>query len=113
MGVGKRGNQVYMIDFGMAKKYRHPRTQLHIPYRENKGIIGTTRYISINMHLGAELSRRDDLESLGYMIMYFCRGSLPWQGLKTATKKQKYDLVKEMKMNTPTETLCRYVFIFL
>ncbi len=56
---------------------------------------------------GAEQSRRDDMESLGYVMLYFCRGSLPWQGLKAATKKQKYDRIMEKKMTTPTEVLCR------
>ena len=112
MGLGKRGNQVNVIDFGLAKKYRDPRTHLHIPYKENKNLTGTARYASINTHLGVEQSRRDDLESLGYVIMYFCRGSLPWQGLKAATKKQKYDRIMEKKMTTSTEALCRY-FIFI
>jgi len=47
------------------------------------------------------------MESLGYVMLYFCRGSLPWQGLKAATKKQKYDRIMEKKMTTPTEVLCR------
>ncbi|KAK7208396.1 kinase-like domain-containing protein [Myxozyma melibiosi] len=107
MGIGKRGNQVNVIDFGLAKKFRDPRSHMHIPYRENKNLTGTARYASVNTHLGVEQSRRDDLESLGYVLMYFCRGSLPWQGLKAATKKQKYDRIMERKMSTPTEILCR------
>ncbi|CCH44422.1 putative casein kinase [Wickerhamomyces ciferrii] len=107
MGIGKRGAQVNVIDFGLAKKFRDPRTHLHIPYRENKNLTGTARYASINTHLGIEQSRRDDLESLGYVLIYFCRGFLPWQGLKAATKRQKYDRIMEKKMSTPAEILGR------
>ncbi|KAG7851408.1 hypothetical protein KL941_001077 [Ogataea angusta] len=107
MGIGKKGSQVNVIDFGLAKKFRDPRTHLHIPYRENKNLTGTARYASINTHLGIEQSRRDDLESLGYVLIYFCRGSLPWQGLKAATKRQKYDRILEKKMATPAEVLAR------
>ncbi|KAH3673141.1 hypothetical protein WICMUC_003864 [Wickerhamomyces mucosus] len=107
MGIGKRGSQVNVIDFGLAKKYRDPRTHLHIPYRENKNLTGTARYASVNTHLGLEQSRRDDLESLGYVLIYFCKGSLPWQGLKAATKRQKYDRIMEKKMSSPAEILGR------
>ncbi|XP_068989826.1 casein kinase I isoform X2 [Neodiprion pinetum] len=107
MGLGKKGNLVYIIDFGLAKKYRDGRTHMHIPYRENKNLTGTARYASINTHLGIEQSRRDDLESLGYVLMYFNRGSLPWQGLKAATKRQKYERISEKKMSTPIEELCK------
>lgn len=107
MGLGKRANQVHIIDFGLAKKYRDPKSHIHIPYRENKNLTGTARYASINTHLGIEQSRRDDIESLGYVMMYFLRGSLPWQGLKAATKKQKYEKISEKKMVTAIEILCR------
>jgi serine/threonine protein kinase len=107
MGLAKKGNLVYIIDFGLAKKFRDPRTHQHIAYRENKNLTGTARYASINTHMGVEQSRRDDLESLGYVFMYFNRGSLPWQGLKAQTKRQKYERISEKKIATAVDELCK------
>lgn len=107
IGLGKRAQICHTIDFGLAKKFRDPKTHHHIPYKENKNLTGTARYASINTHIGIEQSRRDDMESLGYVLMYFVRGSLPWQGLKANTKKQKYERIMEKKMSTPIDVLCR------
>ncbi|GFT60412.1 casein kinase I isoform epsilon [Nephila pilipes] len=107
MGLGKKNNLVYIIDFGLAKKYRDSRTNLHIPRKENKAFAGSSKYASINTHLGTEQSRRDDLETLGYVLMLFIRGNLPWQGFTGATKQQRINKVGEKKMSTPVEKLCR------
>lgn len=107
MGTGRKANQVYVIDFGLAKRYRDPKTGQHIQYREGKSLTGTARYASISTHLGIEQSRRDDIEAMGYVFMYFLRGSLPWQGLPANTKREKYERIMERKMSTTVEALCR------
>ncbi|RSH84416.1 casein kinase I [Apiotrichum porosum] len=107
--IGRPGTKgagtIHVVDFGMAKQYRDPKTKQHIPYRERKSLSGTARYMSINTHLGREQSRRDDLEALGHVFFYFLRGGLPWQGLKAATNKQKYEKIGEKKQSTPIAEL--------
>lgn len=107
IGTGSRKHICHIIDFGLAKKFQDPRSGRHIPYLEGKNLTGTARYASINTHLGVEQSRRDDMESLGFVLMYFLRGSLPWQGLKATTKKQKYQRILERKQATHPDQLCR------
>ena len=80
---------VHVLDLGLAKYYRDTITQNHIDYKNGVGMTGTPRYCSINAHKGHEQSRRDDLESLGYMLIYFMKGSLPWQGIKSRSKDDK------------------------
>jgi len=79
----------------------------HIPYKENKNLTGTARYASINTHLGIEQARRDDLEGLCYVLLYFLKGSLPWQNMKANNKKDKYERIMEKKLSTPIDFLCK------
>jgi len=88
MGVGTKGNTVYMTDIGLAKEIEDPNKRTY-------SVVGTLRYASINAHLGKEQSPRDDMESLGYVLLYLLKGSLPWQGLKCKPKEKEKMILKE------------------
>lgn len=105
MGCGANENKVFLIDFGLSKRFRNL-NGLHIPYQVQKKFIGTARYSSIYTHFGIEQSRRDDLESLGNVFIYFLKGTLPWQNVKAKTKENKYEEIINIKTSTELSTLC-------
>ena len=90
MGTGSKSDVVYLIDYGLSKRYTDPKTLEHIPFREGKQMTGTARYTSLNTHLGYENGRRDDIESLNYVLIYLITGTLPW------IIERRPDLFKEM-----------------
>ena len=105
IGLKKKNNIIYMIDYGLTRKYCDSHKN-HIPYKEGKNLTGTALYASIYTHKGIEQSRRDDLESLGYMLIYFCKGELPWMNVKAKNKAGKYKKIMEKKMEMKPEILC-------
>ena len=106
LGTGKRQGIIYVIDFGLAKRYKDPKTGQHNKFKNDKSLTGTARYASLNSHLGFEQSRRDDIESIGHIMIYFMKGILPWQGLKNTKNEPKLEQIKNLKKNTPLKTLC-------
>ena len=113
MGLNENNAHLYIIDFGLSKKYRSSETLLQYPLIKRKKLVGTARYASIHALEEFEQSRRDDLESVGYVLLYFLRGSLPWQGLKVKAKEERYKKILEKKKETTSEELCRgFPFIF-
>ena len=107
MGAKEHNDRLYLLDFGLAKKYRSSRTLIQYPYVKKKKLTGTARYASIHALEAYEQSRRDDLESVGYVLMYFLRGDLPWQGLKIRSKEDRYKKILDKKKETTSEELCR------
>ena len=107
MGLNEDNEKLYILDFGLAKKYRSSRTLIQYPYIKKKKLTGTARYASIHALEAYEQSRRDDLESIGYVLMYFLRGNLPWQGLKVRSKEDRYKKILEKKRETSSEDLCK------
>jgi serine/threonine protein kinase len=106
LGVGESSDQVFLVDFGLAQLFRDPVTNLHIAQSDASDFIGTARYSSINRHLGLAPSRRDDLESLVYVIVYLVKGRLPWQGILVQPDQIYEEEVLKVKQVTTVEALC-------
>ena len=107
IGYGDKYKYIYILDFGLSKKYRSSTTKIHFPFTENNKLIGNIRYSSINTLEGGTQSRRDDLESIGYLIIFLLLGKLPWQGKLSPNKEDKYYKIREIKKNTTAEELCK------
>ena len=107
MGIKEKNQNLYILDFGLAKKYRSSKNLVQYPLIKKKKLTGTARYASINALEEYEQSRRDDLESVSYVLMYFLRGNLPWQGLKVKVKEERYQKILEKKKETTSEELCK------
>ena len=104
-GYYKIDTKIYLIDFGLSKKYYSVSKQKHIKFKKGYNLVGTARYCSRNAHKGYELSRRDDIESLGYCLIYFLKGILPWQGLKVKRIEDQFKKIAEKKIATSFEEL--------
>ena len=107
MGRNEFNGTLYLIDFGLAKKFRSSRTLKQFPLTKRKSLTGTARYASINALQGYEQSRRDDLESAAYVLMYLLRGDLPWQNIKIKGKKDKYAKICNKKKEVTSQELCK------
>ncbi len=107
LGLDNKSHIIYLLDFGLSKKFRSSRTHQHIKFSVNKKLTGTARYASINALKGCEQSRRDDLEAIGYVLMYFLRSSLPWQGLHVNKGEDRYKKILQKKKGTSAEELCK------
>ena len=106
--IGKKfeSKKIFIVDFGLSKRYIDKMTNKHILYKEGKGLTGTARYVSLNTHYGIEQSRRDDIECIAYNLIYFAKGKLPWQGIKTKNKKEKHKKIMECKEQYKEDKLC-------
>lgn len=106
-GTGANSGKIYIIDFGLCKRYRNQYNKQHIAYSEGKALTGTARYASINAMAGGEQSRRDDMESLGYVLIYLLKGELPWMDQKSENVEEKFSKVLQKKKNTKISDLVK------
>ena len=106
IGIKEKSKYIYLLDFGLSKKYIDEKTNKHYNFEKNNKLIGNARYSSINALEGGTQSRRDDLESLGYLLLFFLLGRLPWQGYVSNSKEDKYYKITEIKKKTTAKELC-------
>jgi serine/threonine protein kinase len=105
--IGRKDPQtIYLIDFGLSKKYRSEKTRKHVRFGFTGKLTGTLRFASANAIRGGEQSRRDDIESIGYMLVYFLKKKLPWQGITANKKMERYLKIYNLKKNITPDKLC-------
>lgn len=105
MGRGNQAHCLYMVNFRNAKKYMSS-SKKHLKFKDGSNPGGTMRYASINAHVGIECSRRDDMESLAYVLIYFLKGNLPWQNLKASSIQEKFANILNKKVSLSVEEVC-------
>ena len=101
-------NTIYLIDFGLSCSFwDNSYTQRHYKYATGLNFVGTLRYASLNSHNGIKQSRRDDLESMIYILIYFLKGKLPWQDIKAKNKEERYKIIQQKKSKISIDSLCQ------
>lgn len=106
MGLGENSNIVHIIDFGLARSFIDPKTGEHIPPRKYRSLVGTCLFCSLNSHNGTELSSRDDLITIGYIVLLFLRGRLPWQNVHADETKERYKKIGQLKQLWSNQQIC-------
>ena len=109
VGRGALRNKVFLIDFGVSTTYIDPRTGEHAMFTDNNGLVGTAYYVSVNTHLGEQQSRRDDLESIMYMLIRFFKGKLPWQDIKIKSVEERNEKITQKKIQTALDELGQHL----
>ena len=107
IGLGKKQGIVHLIDYGLAKTYVESETGEHIKLKKDKKFVGVARYASLNSHMGLEQGRRDDIESIGHILIYLLKGSLPWQGVDREKGEELERAIGRKKASTSIDELCR------
>ncbi|KAA6403670.1 MAG: putative Casein kinase I [Streblomastix strix] len=108
VGLGKLSKTIFLIDFGLARRYEINQGKECVSVKKNN-FAGTLRYWSVNTHMGIEQSRRDDLEAIGYIIIYLLKGFLPWQGQRGPNSRIRRQMIGDLKRKITMSELCKYL----